>query len=162
MMIYDWWRSRDTRERYVLGGGVVIVLIAVIYLLLEPALNERNRMQEMIPQLQADLLWMQTHAPELKAILNQEAPEPGRNNDNLSLATVQGLVNDMSLQEMVNELRPAANRTIYIDFSEINYPVLVDLMYRLRDETGSRIVKARFVRKDNRPGVIQAALTLGR
>jgi type II secretory pathway component PulM len=161
MSLLDWWQQREARERYLLAGGLAFVIGLALYLALEPSINERSRMRAEIPRLQADLLWMQAHVAELKSLMLEDDEKLDNDNKNLSLASVQAVLNGLALQDAVAEMGPTANQRINLNFNDISYPDLVELMYQLRDKTGARVQSAQFSRLENKPGSVQASLILG-
>ena len=45
-----WWDERNPRERLILALAATIVAFLLMYLSLEPVLQERSRMQDSLPQ----------------------------------------------------------------------------------------------------------------
>ena len=160
MKLLEWWNQRESRERYVLVTGIVFTLVTLLYFALEPSMNERDRMRKLIPQLQDDLAWMQSHVGELQNIMQEKNIGSETSTGDLSLASVQGVLNVLALQQSVNELSPMPNRNIRLNFNQIRYAELVELMYQLRDRAGARIVNASFKLIDNSPGLVQSTLIL--
>jgi type II secretory pathway component PulM len=160
MILIEWWRLRHAREKNVLVVGIVITVLVISYLLIEPSLNERSRMREELPTLRVDYVWMQTHVSELKNMMNTNSNGIGINSVPLSLASVQIVLGELSLSDKVNELRPIENQRIRLNFTEINYPDLVDLMFQLESKTGAQISTAEFSLIENNTGMVQATLTL--
>jgi type II secretory pathway component PulM len=160
MNIIEWWRLRHARERNVLKVGIAITVLVLSYLLIEPSLNERNRMREALPTLRADYVWMQAHVLELKKLMNTNSNDIGINSIPLSLASVQFVLGELSLSDKISELRPIDNQKIRLNFSEINYSELVDLMFQLESKAGAQISNADFSLIENNTGMVQATLTL--
>jgi type II secretory pathway component PulM len=159
-MLIEWWRLRHAREKIVLVVGFVIMVMIMSYLLIEPSLKEHSRMREELPTLRADYVWMQTHVSELKNMMKTNTNGAGINSATLSLASVQIVLSELSLSDKVNELRPIENQKIRINFTEINYADLVDLMFQLESKTGAQISTAEFSLIENNTGMVQATLTL--
>ena len=161
MSLLQWWYQREEWERYLLAGGIVFIFILALYLVLEPYIYERGRMLDEIPRLNADLVWMQTHAADIQALMGKKGIEIENVSNTLSLASVQAILNNFALQEVVNELSPMDNQSIRVKFNEISYPLLVDLMYQLTDRTGAHIKNAEFLQIEDKLGFVQASLILG-
>jgi type II secretory pathway component PulM len=160
MMLLQWWRQREKREQVILLVGVVITTFVLIYLLIEPVLKERSRMSADIPALQSDLIWMQSHVQEIQNLMSTGSNNIGTKRASLSLSSVQTILSEMSLSQKVKELSPMASQGIRLNFTEIQYPDLIELMFKLESITGARISNAQFSLIENNTGVVQATLIL--
>lgn len=60
------WRERSSRERWAIGGGLTVLLLAALYAYLwQPMSDQRRRMRMRLPELRAQAAAMRTQAPEV-------------------------------------------------------------------------------------------------
>jgi general secretion pathway protein M len=156
-----WWNERNPRERLILALAATILVFLLMYLALEPVLQERSRMQDSLPQLRTDLLWMKQNAAKLQSL----QPEVGSNEANtvakVSLSVVQSLVNELSLQGRLKDLDQGPGQSIRIQFKEITFPELMNFLYRIKSTTAANINSAEISSAGDQQGVVQASIDLG-
>lgn len=69
------FKSLDPRERYMVMGGAVAVLLILIYALIwEPVVMNKIKLEKRSQQLSRDLVWMQQQAEEAKRLKASSAP----------------------------------------------------------------------------------------
>ena len=62
-----WWAGLAPRERVVLAGGAVLLLLVVLWLMIwEPLAQKREQLRADISSLSADLSWMKQVAGQVK------------------------------------------------------------------------------------------------
>lgn len=136
--------------------GVAILILIVIYLLLEPALESRNRLQSDIPRMREDLVWMQAQVPELQQLLGTNAGRPS--GEPLSVALIEDLLRQSGIHEQVSELRPV-DQTVSLRFDEVSYSGLMQFLSALTSRTAAR-VGAAGIRRLETASHVEASLTL--
>jgi len=161
-VIETWWRERSSRERAILIGGGVALLLVVIYLIMEPRIEERHRLAADIPQLQEDLAWMQRHVQEAKQLRAQGGKDTETDAGDLTPAVVEESLRRGGLADAVDDLRPAGDRGVEVAFRKVRFPKLAQWLHNLEASSGARVHKARIERLDGNKGVVKADLTLGR
>ena len=160
MKFIEWWQQREIREKYFLMVGVASLVFILSYLMLEPVVDDRNRMLTEIPRLQTDLDWMQANVNELKSLLTEGGINAGQGKQALSLSSVETFLNKYELYQSVADLSPSANQSIRLEFKEVEYAALMEFLHQLIVKNGARIENARFRRIEGRPGTVDATLTL--
>jgi type II secretory pathway component PulM len=154
--MFIWWRERTVREKAVLVTGTAALSLIIVYLVLEPVVQERQRLQAEIPILREDLNWMQEHAGELQGLLGGTGAE----SKVLSLALVEEALGNAGLKQQVIDLRPTVNQAIRLSFDQVAYADLVVFLSRLRQQSGARISEATIRRLEDRDGMVAASLLL--
>ena len=62
-----WWAGLAPRERVVLAGGAVLLVLVVLWLMIwEPLAQKREQLRADISALSADLSWMEQVASQVK------------------------------------------------------------------------------------------------
>ncbi|MFA9462056.1 type II secretion system protein GspM [Thiohalorhabdus sp. Cl-TMA] len=156
-----WWRERAPRERALLIGGGAALVLVVFYLILEPRLQERQRLAAEIPQLREDLAWMQRHLSQAKQLGNRAGPGGGEGEErSLTPALVEESLRGSGLNERVTALRPSGGRGIQVAFDQVPFPELATWLRQLRNRSGAEVRKARFERLAGKEGVVKVDLVL--
>lgn len=150
------WQSLAVREKGILSAGAAILVVIVIYLLLEPALERRDRLQSDIPVMRENLAWMQAQVPELQQLLGTNAGRPS--GEPLSVALVEELLRQSGIHEQVSELRPV-DQTVSLRFDDVSYNGLMQFLTALTSRTSVR-VGAAGIRRLESSGHVEASLTL--
>lgn len=150
------WQSLAVREKSVLLAGATILVLIVIYLLLEPALERRERLQSDIPRMRENLVWMQAQVPELQQLLGTNAGRPS--GEPLSVALVEDLLRQSGIHEQVSELRPV-DQSVSLRFDDVSYSGLIQFLSALTSRTAAR-VGAAGIRRLETTGHVEASLTL--
>ena len=80
----DWFFSLQPRERaLVLGGGVVVLLFAIYFLALAPFYGAVNSRAERVAKKQGDLAWMRSVGGEVLALSANSTTAPAPSNESL-------------------------------------------------------------------------------
>jgi general secretion pathway protein M len=135
----DFWQARNSRERVILMLALAIIVLAILYLLLiEPALNSRDRLSRQVPQLRQQVAQMQSLAKEATSLPAEpaaaQAPPPlsqqsvatslaghglKPQNLNVSADTVRLQVSDASFSSLMSWLGTARS-TAMLEVAEAN------------------------------------------
>lgn len=158
-MIREWWQERPTRERAILAGGGVLLLGMVVYLALEPILQERRRLRSEIPALRADVAWMREHLAEVKRLKARRKGRPSGTESAPTPARVQESLQQAGLAYHLEALEPTDHPGVRVILSEAPFPRLVEWLGHLR-EGGARIRFARLRRAETGSGRVRAELTV--
>ena len=157
--IWDWWQQRARREKTVLCSGVLLVLCVCIWLILEPVMQQRERMLAELPKLEQDLTWMQANVEQVKHIRGgNNAATPGKTT--LSVALVEEIMRETGVHELVSELRPTSGQGVKIKFSKVAYPQLMDFLFRLKNRVQARVSLASISRLQDQAGMVEVSLSL--
>jgi len=155
-----WWEQRARREKTVLISGAVLVLGVCIWLIMEPAILQRQRMLAELPKLEQDLAWMQDNVDQVNRLRGgNNAATTGKTA--LSIALVEEIMRDAGVHEQVNELRPTSGQGVMVKFSKVAYPQLMDFLWRLKNKAKARVTLASISRLQDQAGMVDVSLSLG-
>ena len=157
--IMDWWQQRAPREQYVLVTGAVLLIFTIIYLLFEPLLQQRQRIEAGIPLMHDDLAWMQARTAEIDQLRGNTGPA-GTGKAVLTIALVEELLHSAGVHAQLSELRPAQGDAVMIRFNQVSYAQLMEFLVQLRSRAAARVILASIVRLDEQVGMVEASLTL--
>ena len=156
----EWWRSRADREKLILSVGAAALVMIILFLIVDPVIQERQRLSAEIPALEEDLEWMRENAAEIRKLRDGAGMPAGAGGQGFSLALAESILRNAGLEKSVTELRPLAGQGIRLTFGEVEYGVLMEFLHQLQVMSGARITEARFVRLDDKPGMVEATLAL--
>ncbi|MFP4615515.1 MAG: type II secretion system protein GspM [Thiohalorhabdus sp.] len=162
-MLREWWRDRPPRERVILAVGIAALLLVGAYLLIEPHLEERQRLAQEIPELREDLSWMREHLAEAKRLGGESgAPDPdaGEGESSFGPALVEESLQGAELAEEVETLRSSGEEGVQVAFTRVAFPELVGWLGDLRQRSGAEVRTARIQRNGEQEGMVEAELTL--
>lgn len=159
-MILTWWQSLGRREKLMIGTGLIVLAITVIFLILEPVMKERQRMAAEIPRLREDLAWMKDHAEEVQRLRVSDLPVSGGIVKVLTPVAVENALSRAGLQDKVSDMKSGKNQEVMITFEEVSYGNLVEFLYDLNQYSGAEVSFARINQVREKSGVVKAGLTL--
>ena len=153
----NWWRQRSSRERLGLVAVCTLCAVVVLFLALEPLVEERRRLSGEIPGLREDLAWMRAHLGEAgrlrEPVAEDEPPE-------LSPARIETLLEEAGMRRQVSAMQPLTGQGILINFDDVNFADLLALISRLQDEGLAHVAETRVNGLGGRNGRVMAELKL--
>jgi len=154
-----WWQQRAPRERHVLAAGAALLLITIVYLLIEPVIQQRARMQAEMPRLQEDLAWMQQQVAAIEQLRGSRGTV-NTATSGLTISLVEELLRESGVHAQVSDLRPGSAQSVVLRFNQVAYPQLMELLLKLRMRASARVSLASITRLQDQPGMVEASLTL--
>lgn len=130
-----WWRQRSSRQKQVLMVASASLSAVVLFLLLEPLVEERRRLSAELPRLREDLAWMEAHVDKAKKLSVPAATE----GQQVSPAQVESLLQQTGIRQQVAGMQPLAGQGMQLSFNNVNFPDLLVFISRLQDEGYARI-----------------------
>ena len=154
-----WWQQRMPREKAVLAAGAALLLLVIFWLLIEPAIQLRERMQTELPVLREDLVWMQAQVSEIEQLRGSgDTSRSGK--AELTIALVEELLHTAGLHGQISELRPASGQSVSLKFDQVDYGQLMEFLLELRKRAAARISLASISHKQDQAGMVEASLSL--
>lgn len=160
---YDQLKSRfmalQPRERVIVASAVVLLIIVTIYsLLLSPFYKSVRLRAEHVTQKQQDLAWMQSMAPQLRA-LNVVRPI---NNPNESLVVVvASSAGRANIASAIAGQTPVGNNKVRVQLDTVSFDALISWLGMLQSDFGLTVEGAE-IAHGAQPGQVKAGLTLAR
>lgn len=152
-----WWGSLTPRDRRVLGIGVGVVAVALLYLLaFEPAHQGRVRLEKELPALRGQLAQMDALSAEVRRFAGQatqgaDSPQQLRSQLEASIAAA-GLKGSLSQLTLSGDL-------IDLRFKAVPFAAWLAWFDGALRETRLRAVDIA-IERDAGPGTVSARLTL--
>jgi general secretion pathway protein M len=148
------YAALSERERRMLLIGAVAGVLIIVFGILLPLDRSVSKAQERLQKKRADLVWMQSVAPEINTL----APPPQSTGESLLLivdrsARESGLANALAGSE------PGGGGNLSIRLEKAPFDTLVGWLGRLSQQNGVTVESAT-VEKAGTPGLVNAAIVL--
>ena len=157
----DWFNTRQPRERAILlGGGVLVVLVALYTLVLGPFYKSLNERAERVERKEADLAWMRTVAAEVQMLGANQPIGAGPTGESL-VVLVDRTARECGVGAALTGQTPDGETGIRVRLESAAFNVLVKCLNNLQQVHAISIEQATFD-KASRPGLVNASLVLNR
>lgn len=153
-----WWTGLAPRERLIVGGGSVVLMLVLIYLLIwEPIANKREQIRTDISALSADLAWMQQVAGQVKRRAAQQGNQSSAGAARGSVLTlVEVSARAAGLHETLERVQPEGQGA-RIWFAETGFDGLLSWLGELEQRQGLHVSQLA-VDAGNAPGMVTARI----
>jgi len=155
--IRQFWLERAPRERAILAGGGLLLLIAVLYLMLiEPAFTGIRRLERALPQQRAQAAEVDALLAEVKTL--RAKPQAAT----VSPAEVRGAI-EASLGRAglkASRMVPLADGDMQMSFTDVPYGAWALWLAGIERELGARTTSVVVNGKPATPGNVDAELAL--
>ncbi len=153
----QFWAERAPRERAILGFGVSVVLIAVLYLMLiEPAWTGIGRLERSLPQQRSLAAELDALLGEVRGLKSQ--PQVAT----VSPSEVRGAIETSLTRAGMKATRivPLSDGDIQLTFANVPYGTWAAWLAGIERELGARTTSVVITGKDATPGNVDAELAL--
>lgn len=147
------WRERSSRERWVIGGGLSVLLLAALYAYLwQPMSEQRQRMRMRLPELRAQAAAMRSQAQEvarLKAMRTVTAiPAGGLQGALETAAQAEGM------RDAISQISPQAGNRARVVLAAVNFDQWLKWVAHL--QTQSRVhLESCHIEALEQPGMVK-------
>lgn len=148
---FDALSLRDRRLAAGIGAGAAVLLV---FGLLLPLDHSVTRAQQRLAKKKADLVWMQSVAPELAG-----APAPPSDTGESLLVIVDRSARESGLASALAGSEPGTNGALSVRLQKASFDTLVQWLARLSLQNGIVVESATFEKADA-PGLVNAAVVL--
>ena len=155
----EWFESLEARERRImLGGAVVLLLMSIYFLAWEPFITGLHDLQESTLRKQIDLTWMQNAAAEVKQLkANSSAPAQLASGQSI-LGIIDRTSKQKKLSESVKRVQPDGASQARVWLESANFDVVIRWMEELQTRHGIIIDTVTFDKKEE-AGLVDARIT---
>jgi type II secretory pathway component PulM len=131
------WAERSRRERAVLAGACVLVLVVTLYALLwEPGLEARKRLSATLPRLRAQVEDMRLQKKEVE-VLRKTVSASSQGADLRAL--LRASVERSLLKSAVERIEWRTNDRVLVAASTLDFDQWLDWVRALQSELGVRL-----------------------
>lgn len=156
-----WLNSLKPRERaIVLGGGVLVVLAAIYTLGLAPFYSRIDAAEQRVARKQGDVAWMRSVAGEMQVLGASQPPPVAASGESL-VVLIDRAARECGLGESLTGQTPNGDSGIRVRLESAAFDVLVTCLGNLERMHAVRIETAQFDRT-GKPGLVNASLVFNR
>ncbi len=117
------WRNLQSREQSIIIAAATLLIVLICYLfLIEPNIEQRQRVEQSIANQQEDLSWMRQAAEEVKQLKNSGVKKSGRGQSLLSV--VDQSTKRHKLDKGIKRIQPEGSK-VRVSFEEISFNKMV-------------------------------------
>ena len=157
----DWFFALQPRERVlVLGGGVLVLLVAVYLLALAPFYAAVNSRAERVAKKEGDLAWMRSVGGEVLALSANATTAPAPSNESL-VVIIDRSARECGLGSSLTGQTPNGENGIRVRLEQAEFDKLVVCLGSLQ-QTQSIMIESANIDRTAKPGFVNASLVLTR
>ncbi|MES1196474.1 MAG: type II secretion system protein M [Steroidobacter sp.] len=147
------------RERMIVSISAVLLLLVTIYsLVLSPLYKSVNERSAHVVQKQQDLAWMQSMAPQLRALgISKPVSNPGES----MVVVIASSAGRANIASSIAGQTPVGNNSVRVRLENVQFDSLVVWLGMLQSDFGIN-VDAADIAHGAQPGQVKAGLTLTR
>lgn len=155
--LWQWFLSLETRERRVLGAGVVILVVFVLYAaVVSPYVHHRQMLNAELQSQRSLIAWMRPAAARLESLRgSQRAPLPGGS----LLSAINSSAASAGLGSALQQAQTAGDGAVRVQFTGVNFDSLMRWLVTLQQTYGVLASDATVTRTSG-PGLVDASLAL--
>ena len=137
-----WWRGLQPRERTLVGGGAIVLLVMLFYLLLwAPLHRELARLRTDVPKAAEQLSWMRAQAGRVNQL---RASAPAQLKGGGLLSFVEQSATTFNLKQNIKRVEPEGNNAVRLVVDGVSFNNLVSWLGNLHKQGGVRVDNATF------------------
>jgi general secretion pathway protein M len=152
--LLDKYAALSERERRMLLLGALAAVLIIVFGIVLPLDRSVSKTQQRLQQKRADLVWMQSVAPELSGL----APPPQSTGESL-LLIVDRSARESGLASSLAGSEPGGAGSLSIRLEKAPFDTLIAWLARLSQQNGVTVESAT-VEKAGTPGLVNAAIVL--
>ena len=157
----DWYYGLNSRERMIIAGGAILVLLTAIYILaLAPFYRSVAALDESVAQKKADLAWMRSVAGEVQALSASQPMIAAPTNESL-VVLVDRTAREAGLSSALTGQTPNGETGIRVRLEGAGFDQAMMWLANLELSHAVAIESATFDRTST-PGLVNVNLVLNR
>jgi type II secretory pathway component PulM len=156
----DWFRALQPRERVLVSGGAVVVVLVAIFMGLAPFYRALHARSERVERKQGDLAWLRSVAPEVQS-LGANQPIGSAPADESLVVLIDRTARECGLGTSLTGQTPNGEFGIRVRLEAAAFDVLVKCLGNLQQVNSISIESATFDRT-GKLGLVNASLMLNR
>jgi len=147
------------RERFIVAGGAVLLILFTVYsVALSPLYKSVRERNAHVTQKQQDLAWMQSMAPQLRALGNTH---PVSNPNESLVVVIASTAGRANIASSISGQTPSGNNSVRVRLDGVQFDSLISWLGILQSEFGINPETAD-ITHGAQPGQVNAVLTLTR
>lgn len=162
MNLRDRFNTLQFRERMLLiGGGIVLLILAFYLWVLEPLSNDLDSLRSRVQGGEAQLSWMNNASNEVKT-LRATGSGTGTTDTTTSLITVvERTASQIGIRPQVKRMEPQGNNKLSIELVAVPFDPLMEWLGNLEQSFAAKVIQLSSTRSAL-PGRVDARIIIGR
>ena len=158
----EWFNNLQARERALLIGGSIVLLLLILYLwLLEPLSKDLTSLRGRVEGGEAQLAWMNSASTEAQNL--KSTGTRGRSVDTRTslITAVERSSSQAGIRTQVKRMEPQGNDKLSVEMEAVPFDQLMTWLGNLESDFAARVIQINSNRS-NLPGRVDARIILGR
>lgn len=156
----DWWQSLSSRERSLVSGLSVFVMLLLVYFMIwSPIQTHIDNLQQSVDSNKTLLAWMQKANTVLQQHGNSSNGSTASTDPNQRLATVQQSLQEVSFRKHAQQLQQTQKNDVRVTISKAQFDDVINWLVSLWKNNGLVLYSAN-IKKLNDKGTISATLVI--
>lgn len=157
----DKFNSLQPRERWVVIGGAILVLVVAVYVFaLAPLYSAVDAQARRVAQKEGDLAWMRSVAGEVSVLSAAQPSRPGPSNESL-VVLIDRAARECGLSNSLTGQTPNGERGIRVRLEAAEFDKLMVCLGTLQ-QVHAIDVESATIDRTAKPGLVNANLVLTR
>ena len=154
------WSARNTRERWLLSAGGLLLAVILPYVVLwEPLVERRDQLEAQVAEQRQDLAWMRSAAEQIRAHEGDtDSAEPVTDERSL-LSLVDRAARDAGIDDQLSRAQPDGDGTLRVWMDRVPFDELMGWLDGLQRAAGVEVA-ALTVERTQEDGLVNVRLTL--
>ena len=155
----EWFNSLDVRERrLVMGGGIAVLLMSIYFLGWEPFINNLHNLRESTQRKQLDVVWMQNAAKQVKQMQARNAAPARLDSGQSLLGVIDRSAKLKKLGDSLKRVQPDGTNKARVWLESANFDVVIAWLEELERHYGVGIETITFEKREE-PGLVDARIS---
>lgn len=155
----EFWQARNTRERWIIGLGVPLLLLSLLYAYLWMPINkERHQLRRQVPALMQDKQKLVAEAQEVKTLKAQVPAQTAATGGSDPLTLARQSAGSAGLGQV--QLTPDNAGGIQVAAPDLPFDALMRWLGQLQSQYGLRVVSAQISALPKARGHVKVQITL--
>lgn len=155
----DWFNTLEPRERKILtGGAVVLLLLSVYFMGWEPFIGKIDKLKKSTVENQKTLSWMQAQVKEVK-LLQRKGAVSGKLEGQSLLGLIDKTAKQNKLGPAIKRVQPEGKTKAVVRMESASFNDMIRWLEQLQQRQGVEVVSS-IIEKQDQPGLVNARLIL--
>jgi general secretion pathway protein M len=156
----EWFNNLEPRERKIIVGGAVVVLLMSLYFLgWEPFIGKIDKLKKSNVENQRTLAWMQEKAKEIKLLQRNGAAAKKSLGGQSLLGLIDKTAKQNKLGPAIKRVQPEGTTKALVRMESASFNDMVRWLEQLQQRQGVVVVNST-IEKQDAPGLVNARLIL--
>lgn len=159
--VRDWLNKLETRERQMVIGAGIFVLISLLYLIIwDPIFSAYDKQSQLLESQQQTLGWMIETGTEIQSLQSGGRISANRFNNQSISSLAERSAQSMGVKQQITKLETAKNG-VKVELEAADFDRLILWISDMEQKYGIQASSIQ-IEKQDKPGAVEARVTLER